>query len=84
MKRCEKLLLAQIDQVMNDSDILEICSYLPLLREWAMFALSTSLTIDGVREWKRICPNLETVYFVEGGLSEEVKEALQGLGVDVK
>jgi hypothetical protein len=82
MKRCEKMLLAQIDQVINDSDILEICSYLPSLLEWTVFSPSSTLTIDGAKEWKIICPNLDTVNFIGGeGLPEEVKEVLRGLGV---
>jgi len=83
MKRWEKLILAKIDQDMNEDDILGICSYLPSLREWAVTAPRSTLTIDGAREWKRICPDLESVYFGGGeeGLSEEVEEVLQGLGV---
>jgi hypothetical protein len=83
-KRCEVLLLGQVDQEINDADILEICSCLPNLRRWSVLSPRTTITIDGAREWKRICPNLKTVNFKRGGgLSEEVKEVLQGLGVTV-
>jgi hypothetical protein len=81
-KRSEKMVLGRVDQEMNDSDILEICSYLPSLREWVVDCPRTTLTVDGAREWKRICPNIKTVKFgVNRGLSEEVKEVLRGLGV---
>jgi hypothetical protein len=69
----QTLILGQIDQEMNDSDILEICSYLPSIRRWTVLSPRCTITIDGAREWKRICPNLETVNFIGGGgLSEEV------------
>jgi hypothetical protein len=83
-KRWETLVLARVDQDTNDADILEIYSYLPSLRHWSLFVtLRATLTIDGAREWKRICPDLESVNFgrVGGGLSEEVKEVMRGLGV---
>jgi hypothetical protein len=84
-KRWEEVALARLDQEMNDSDILEICSSLPSLKEWSVICPKSTITIDGVRKWKRICPNLETVKFAgRGGLSKEVKEVLRGLGVTVK
>jgi hypothetical protein len=82
-KRWEKVVIAQIDQVMNDSDILKICSYLPSLREWSVLSPRSALTIDGARKWKRICPNLELVNFFGGELSVEVKDVLRGSGVTV-
>jgi hypothetical protein len=56
------------------------------LRGWTFFVTRrATLTVDGAREWKRICPNLETFKFVGGGgLSKEVKEVLKELGVTVK
>jgi hypothetical protein len=84
MKRWEKSILAQFDQEMNDTDILEICSYLPSLREWTVYSPGSTITIDIAREWKKICPDLAIVRFVGGGLSEEVNELLEGLGVTVK
>jgi hypothetical protein len=84
MKRLEKILLSQVDQEINDDDILEICSFLPALNDWTVSSPRSTITIDGAREWKRICPNLETVQFSGGILSDEVKEVLQGLGVTVK
>jgi hypothetical protein len=83
MKRYDTVFLGYIDQEMNDADILEICSYLPSLNEWIVICHRSTISIDGAREWKRICPNLETVKFAGRGLSEEVKEALKGLGVSV-
>jgi hypothetical protein len=83
-KGCEFLGLVGVDQEINDSDIMEICSYLPSLNEWFVFSPRSTLTIDGAREWKRICPNLEIVKFGREGLPEEVKKVLQGLGVTVK
>jgi hypothetical protein len=74
-KRWERLCLRQIDREMGDLDILEICYYLPSLLCW-MFDERSTLTIDGAREWKRICPNLDGVQFM---MSEEVKEVLNGL-----
>jgi hypothetical protein len=83
-KRWEIVVLGRVDQELNDADILEICSYLPLLIYWSVLSPRSIITIDGAREWKRICPNLETVHFIGGGrLSEEVKEVLRGLGVIV-
>jgi hypothetical protein len=81
-KRWEALVLGRFDQEMNDADILEICSYLPNLRQWSVLSPRTNISIDGAREWKRICLNLQTVRGV--GLSDEVKEVLQGLGVTVR
>jgi hypothetical protein len=81
-KRWEALVLGCVDQETNDADILEICSYLPNLRQWSVLSPRTNISIDGAREWKRICLNLETVRGV--GLSDEVKEVLQGLGVTVR
>jgi hypothetical protein len=78
-KLWEKVDLGRLDQEVGDSDILEVCSYLPNLCRWSV--LSPRATIDGAKEWKRICPELETVQFAGGGLSEEVKEVLQGRGV---
>jgi hypothetical protein len=83
-KLWEDVTLGQLDRDVGDSDILEICSYLPSVKEWSVLSHSYSLTIDGAREWKRICPNLETVNFGSRGLPEEVKEVLQELGVTVK
>jgi hypothetical protein len=83
-KRWERVALGRVHQEVNDADVLEICSYLPSLRSWYLICQRFTLTVDGAREWKRICPNLETVKFVGGGgLSEEVKEVLKGLGVTV-
>jgi hypothetical protein len=70
---------------MNDADFLEIFSYLPSLREWIVDSSSFAITIDGAKEWKRICPNLQSFNIERGeGLSEEVKEVLKGLGVAVE
>jgi hypothetical protein len=82
-KKWEFVDLGDFDREINDADILEICSYLPSLREWAMSSPRATITIDGAREWKRICPNLEIVNFFDGELSEEVEEVLRGLGVTV-
>jgi hypothetical protein len=85
MKQWEIVVLGRVDQEVNDSDILEICSYLPSLLEWTLFATRrATLTVEGVTEWKRICPNLKTVQFAGGGLPEEVNEVLKGLGVTVR
>jgi hypothetical protein len=85
MKRWEIVFLGPVEQEVNDSDILEICSYLPSLREWTLFVTRrATLTVDGAREWKRICPNLEIVHFIGGEFPEEVKVVLQGLGVNVR
>jgi hypothetical protein len=83
--RCEKIFLGRAERELNDEDILEICSYLPLLREWAVMCPGTTLSIEGARVWKRINPDLESAHFVGGqeGLSEEVKEVFRGLGVTV-
>jgi hypothetical protein len=67
----------------DDEDIVEICSYFPDLREWSVGGFGPTLTVDGVREWKRICPLLEKVRFQEDMLSEEVKEEFGRIGVDV-
>jgi hypothetical protein len=84
MNRCEYFGLGRVDQEMNDHNILEICSYLSNLYYWVVISPRTTITIDGAREWKRICPNLQTVILERGeGLSEEVKEILLGLGVNV-
>jgi hypothetical protein len=86
-KRWEIVGLSEFDRGMNDSDLLEICSYLPKLKEWDVLGTRFTLTIDGAREWKRICPLLETVDFVgdeELTLTDEVKEVLQGLDVVVR
>jgi hypothetical protein len=83
-KRWETLVLGPVDQKVNDSDILEICFYLPSLIEWTVASPRSTITVDGAREWKRICPDLEIVHFGSRGLPEEVKEVLQELGVTVK
>jgi hypothetical protein len=83
-KKWEFVDLGDLDKEINDADILEICSYLPSLIEWTVSSPRSTLTIDGAREWKRICPNLETVLFFGGELPEEVKEMLRGLGVTAK
>jgi hypothetical protein len=83
-KRWEIVSLGQVHQEMNDSDIIEISSYLPSLIDWTGFPPRSTLTIDGAREWKRICPRLETLRFTGGRLSGEVKKVLQGLGVRFK
>jgi hypothetical protein len=83
-KRWERVALGNIDHAMNDDDILEICFYLPSLIEWTVASPRSTITVDGARKWKRICPDLETVHFLGGGLPEEVEEVLQGLGVTVK
>jgi hypothetical protein len=81
-KQWKTLTLGIVDREINDVDILEICQYLPMLRECTWFgtglAIST-LTIEGAREWKRICPHL--TFIQTGGFSEEVEELLIGLGV---
>jgi hypothetical protein len=68
---------------MIDVDIFEICSYLPSLQEWTVISPRSTMTVDGAREWKRICPNLKTVHFIGRELSEVVKEVLQVLEVTV-
>jgi hypothetical protein len=73
--------LTQIDQKLNDSDILEICSYLPNLRQWIVFPRSP-LTIDGAREWKRICPKLTSID-TGGGFSPGFRNLMYGLGITV-
>jgi hypothetical protein len=83
-KKIEFVGLGKVDHAMNDADILEICFYLPSLIEWTVISPRSTITINGAREWKRICPNLKTVRFVVGGLTDEVKEVLRGLGVTVK
>jgi hypothetical protein len=84
-KRWEIVCVGEVNQAINDSDILEICSYLPSLIEWSVFPPRSSLTVDGAREWKRICPNLENVHFAGGEvLSDQVKDVLQDLGVTVE
>jgi hypothetical protein len=79
-KRWESLSLSFVDPKMNGKDILEICSYLPLLRKWEV---RSTITINGATEWKRICPRLESVN-CNGELSKKVEKVLQGLGVTVK
>jgi hypothetical protein len=82
-KRWERVVLGRVDQEVNDSDILEICSYLPSLQEWTVISPRSTLTVDGAKEWKRICPHLTSIDIGEG-ISEEVEEVLQGLGVTVE
>jgi hypothetical protein len=61
-----------------------VCSFLPKLREWTVSGPRFTLAINWAREWKRICPLLETVDFVgDEELTDEVKEVLQGLGITV-
>jgi hypothetical protein len=84
-KRWEIVDLGDFDREMNDTNLLEICSYLPRLREWSGSSTIFTLTIYGVREWKRICPLLEIFHFLgDEGLSEEVKEEMKGLGITVE
>jgi hypothetical protein len=80
-KRWEFVDLGYVDQEMNDDDILEICYYLPSLNDWNIIGPGATLTVDGAREWKRICPRLTTVMFGGEGLSAEVKEVMRELGV---
>jgi hypothetical protein len=63
----------------EDADVLEICSYFPALNVWSTNCLGPSLTVDGVRELKRICPQIYNV--VVGELSTEVKEELTELKI---
>jgi hypothetical protein len=81
--RLEILVLGGIDREMNDADFLEICAFLPNLKQWNLLCPRSNLTIAGAREWKRICPHLEVVG-AGGGFADEVKEAMHGLGVEVK
>jgi hypothetical protein len=86
-KRWEMVDLSEFDREMNDADLLEICSYLPKLKDWDVSGPRFTLTIDGARGWTRIYPLLETVDFVgdeELTLTDEVKEVLQGLDVVVR
>jgi hypothetical protein len=83
-KRWEMVDLGCLDRGMNDTDLLEICFYLPKLKEWTVLVPEFNLTIDGAREWKRICPDLAKIYL--GGneiLSDEVIEVMEGLGITV-
>jgi hypothetical protein len=86
-KCCEVLILARFDQDMGDK---KICSYLPKLRKWSVIGSGFTVTVEGAREWKRICPKLSVVKFnfarVAGGvvgreLSEEVIREMKGLGI---
>jgi hypothetical protein len=81
-KMLQSFNLEGLDRAMNEVEILEICSYLPNLREWSVVGSVSTLTVEEAREWKRICPHLEKVWFGEL-LSEEVKEELRGLGVEL-
>jgi hypothetical protein len=77
-----------LDRDMNEADILEICSFLPDLQIWEGKVSGSDLTVDGAREWKRICPNFSTAYIdggddLDGAVSAEVREELRGLGVKV-
>jgi hypothetical protein len=65
--------------VLSQTDILEICSYLPALREWR--SSTSTITISVAKEWKRICPHLATVYIT--GLTEKVKKTFEGLRVRI-
>jgi hypothetical protein len=82
-KRSTYFRLCGIDRAMNEVDILEICSFLPELEYWVVKV--SDLTVDGAKEWKRICPNLKSIelLFSGGGGSKEVKEELRGLGLRV-
>jgi hypothetical protein len=71
-KRWEVLMMTHADDEMNDTDILEICFHLPSLREWRVLTPRYTLTVEGVREWTRICPLLKFILVRAGGLSEEV------------
>jgi hypothetical protein len=86
-KRLESLSFGDfdLDLEMNDADIMEICFFLPKLKEWDVSGPRFTLTIDGAREWKRICPLLETVELAgEERLTEEVKEEMKVLGFTVE
>jgi hypothetical protein len=80
-KRLTKVYLTGIDRLLFDSDVLEICAFLPHLQEWLGFCPSSPLSTQGVRDWKRICPDLATVKLA--GISEDVEEELEGMGVSV-
>jgi hypothetical protein len=82
-KRWNTLCLVGFDPAWTEADFLEICSFLPDLREFGGGEIP--LAIEGVREWKRICPNLRMVRIIWGiRLTEEVKDELRGLGVTVE
>jgi hypothetical protein len=81
-KKLQFLSLYRVDRDISESDILEICSFLPELKCLGVQASqSFDLTVDGAKEWKRICPQLESVKFGDE-LSEEVEEALNEMGVE--
>jgi hypothetical protein len=82
-KRWEFVSFGVFERELNDDDILEVCYYLPSLREWTLFGTRFTITVEGAREWKRICPNLISIRGLSGGLSEEVMEGFQGLGVTI-
>jgi hypothetical protein len=81
-KKLQTFCLRGLDRAMNEAEILEICSYLPDLRDWSVDGSGSTLTVEGAREWKRICPKLEEVG-VQRYVSDEVKEVLQVMGVSV-
>jgi hypothetical protein len=87
-KGLEVFSLDGIDRSLFDADILEICSYLPNLQCWDVVGMDSTFTIDGVLEWKRICPLLGSVrfgterMFGTRGMSEEVEEALMEMGIN--
>jgi hypothetical protein len=81
LKRLEALWLLGVDRPISDTDILEICAYFPDLRIWLGYCPSVAISIEGVREWKRICPRLASVFM--DGLSDEVNDALREMGVAV-
>jgi hypothetical protein len=91
-KSLETIMIYGMYRVLSDSDILDICAFLPSLKEWFVCDVGSALTIEGAREWKRICPYIEIVEFNGGldkrglgytGVSEEVKEAFREMEVKV-
>jgi len=81
-KRISFLSLSGIDRPFTGAEILEISSFLPELQEWIWDYPISGITIEMVREWKRICPQLAIVRL--RGLSGEVKVVLQSMGVAVE
>jgi hypothetical protein len=66
------------------ADILALCEYLPDLKEWSSRgANAESISVGGVREWRRLCPRLVKVNFPIGGMVREVRMAFRELGISL-
>jgi hypothetical protein len=80
-KKLQTFCLRGLDRAINEAEILEICSYLTDLRDWSVDGSGSTLTVDGVREWKRICPKLEKVVVQRNVLSNRLRKCFKYWGL---